>query len=474
MFSLLKMRGAWKMNERNPKLKSWKIYAYALAVFGFIMLVNMNSSFTNFYLTDVAAIPVGMIATILLINRIGDMFLVPICGSIMEKSNMKWGKYRSWLIIGAPLLAIFYTLIYTNLNLSPIAKAVFFTVSYLLAHVFVNFIYGALYALIPLMAKSNHERSVISARRMQFTAIGQILAGYITMPMLLYFTGNGATVPGSKGFVITTGIFAVIMALMFAFAFYATKDFDIPSVENIQTKQKSTITNKELAKMTFDNPNLLAMIASETFLRVAHFGLLGVTAYYFIYVLNDIKSIALFFGNLGIIQFVGSTLFSRISARFDKRNLYLVGLSIMVLCQVVGWLVIDSSLMFTVIIGGSYIGYAMSLSASPAMFADATDYSELKYGKQGKGFLMSMANMPPKIALIITGTLTGWVLTGIGYEKGIASTPEIVSGIRNLTHFMPGIACMLAIGVILAFNKLNMKKVQEIQLEIAQKNQKSA
>lgn len=457
------------MIEKNSKLKPWKIYAYSLAVFGFIMLVNLNSSFTNFYLTDVAVIPVGMIATILLINRIGDMIMVPICGSIMEKSDMKWGKFRSWLLIGAPMLAIFYTLIYTNLNISPVAKGIFFTASYLLAHLFVNFIYGALYALIPLMAKSNHERSVISARRMQFTALGQILAGYVTMPMLLHFTGNGAEVPGTRGFIFTAGIFAVFMAAMFILAFVATKDFDLPGAIKTTNKKKEVITNKELVKITFDNPNLLAMIASETSLRVAHFGLLGVTAYYFIYVLDDIASIALFFGNLGIIQFVGSTLFSRISAKFDKRNLYLVGLSIMVICQLIGWLLIDSSMLFTVIIGGSYIGYAMSMSASPAMFADATDYSELKYGKKGKGFLMSMANMPPKLALIITGTLTGWVLTAIGYEAGIAASPEIISGIRNLTHFMPGIACILGIIVILMFNKLNMSKVQEIQDKIAQR-----
>lgn len=458
------------MENKETKLKSWMMIAYASAVFGFIMMVNMNSAFTNFYLTDVALIPVALIATVLLICRIGDMILVPLVGAYMEKSNLPWGRYRSWLIVGAPILAIFYTLIYTNISMGTTAKIVFFIAVYLIAHVFVNFVYGALYALIPLMTKTNHERSVLSARRMQFSSLGQIVAGYITMPMLLYFTGNGAKAPGTKGFMLTTAVFAIFMVFTFFLAFWATKDFDLPSaIRNITKKEsKTSITGSEMAALVFKNPHLLALIVSDTLVRVATFGLFGVAAYYFIYVINDIGKIALFFGNLGIIQFIGSSIFSPLTRKFDKRTLYLVGMSMIVVCHVIAWAVVKDAMMFTWIVGASFIGYAFVNSASPAMFADATDYSELKYGKEGKGFLMNMANMPPKIALIITGTLTGVVLSVIGYAPGIESTPQIISGIRNLTHFMPAVACMIGIVMILSFNKLTKERVHEIQNEIAE------
>ncbi len=135
------------------------------------------------------------------------------------------------------------------------------------------------------------------------------------------------------------------------------------------------------------------------------------------------------------------------------------------------WVFAKTTTSFILFIAFQYVGLTLSNCASPAMYADATDYSELHYGKEGKGFLMSMANMPPKIALIITGSLTALMLSVIGYRAGIESSPAIVSGIKNLTHFMPIASSALAAVVTLVFNKLTMARVQEIQDQIRRKSE---
>lgn len=455
------------MSNKNKVLKPWMIYAYACAVLGFNVMMNMNTTYVNFYLTDIALIPVATVAVLLLIVRIADMFLVPIAGGVMEKSNMKWGKYRSWLLVGAPILGVFFTLIFTNFNVSLPIKIAIFMIVYLAAHFCVNLVYGALYALIPLMSKSNHERSLISAARVQFTAINQIFFGYIGMPLILFFTGSGATEPGARGFMMTTAVICIFMVVTFWIAFKATEKFDIPNVLTTkENKKKPTLSAKEMTSLTIKNPHLLAVILGDTLRGLTNFSIFGAIAYYFIYVIGDISKISMFLGTLGIINLITATLVPVACKVIDKRTLYMAGLLTIAVTSITAFFVATSALAFTIIVGIAFVGLSITVTTSPAMFADATDYSELKYGKEGKGFLMSLANLPPKISLIIAGVITGAILSAVGYVPGMAPTPELIIGIKAIVHIVPAVSCLIGIAIIMKFNKLTVSKVQEIQDDI--------
>lgn len=179
--------------------------------------------------------------------------------------------------------------------------------------------------------------------------------------------------------------------------------------------------------------------------------------------------LAVFLGSTGFINFAVAMIFPMIAKKVDKRTIYIAGYFIVIASHLATWAFAKNIYTFIIMIAFQYVGLTLSNCAGPAMYADATDYSELYYGKEGKGFLMSMANMPPKIALIISGSLTALMLSAIGYEAGIESSPTIVSGIRNLTHFLPIVSSALAAIVTILFNKLTMEKVQEIQAQIRAK-----
>ncbi len=79
------------MEENRTKLKTSTIYGYALAVFGFSLLMSMNTYYMNYYMTDIVRIPMVSIASVLAIGRVGDMISVPLVGGFVEKTNLKWG-----------------------------------------------------------------------------------------------------------------------------------------------------------------------------------------------------------------------------------------------------------------------------------------------------------------------------------------------------------------------------------------------
>src|SRR5665647_1837582 len=86
----------------NKPLKKSVINLYGLPSFGFQTLVNIEVFFFAAFLTDFAKLPLAIVSTLLLVTSILDILWVPTAGVILEKSNMKWGKYLSLIHISEP------------------------------------------------------------------------------------------------------------------------------------------------------------------------------------------------------------------------------------------------------------------------------------------------------------------------------------------------------------------------------------
>ena len=60
-----------------------------------------------FFYTNVYGLKPDVAAVMFLIVRLVDVLWDPVVGTIVDKSNPKWGKYRSWLVLGGiPLVGL--------------------------------------------------------------------------------------------------------------------------------------------------------------------------------------------------------------------------------------------------------------------------------------------------------------------------------------------------------------------------------
>ena len=60
-----------------------------------------------FFYTNVFGLKPAAAATMFLVVRLVDVLWDPIVGTFVDKGNPKWGKYRSWLILGGiPLVGL--------------------------------------------------------------------------------------------------------------------------------------------------------------------------------------------------------------------------------------------------------------------------------------------------------------------------------------------------------------------------------
>ena len=125
------------MEKRLPALLS---HSYGLSYFTFTLMMFLALNYYSVFLTDVAMIAAAHVSIIMFITHIVDAFSVPFSGSIIQKSNMRWGRFRSWLVFIPVSTCIFFTLTFTNLTvLDYFSKMIIVMFNFLPIKIPVNF-----------------------------------------------------------------------------------------------------------------------------------------------------------------------------------------------------------------------------------------------------------------------------------------------------------------------------------------------
>lgn len=115
--------------------RSFAAFALSGALFQFFatLMQATVATYFNAYMTDTACIGAGAASMIMLVACIWDLFADPAIGGIIERTESRWGRYRPYLLLSAPLLtAISFLLFFDISALSGQAKVVYLLVCYVL------------------------------------------------------------------------------------------------------------------------------------------------------------------------------------------------------------------------------------------------------------------------------------------------------------------------------------------------------
>ena len=198
----------------------------------------------------------------------------PIVGSLTDKTKTKWGRYRPWLLVAAPITAILLVLTFwARPEWTQTSKIVYMTVTYcllVLGYTCVNIPYGT---LCGAMTQDIDERAKINTSRSVAAMIAIGILNIITVPLISKLGSNSA----KAGYLTVAVIYGCIFALCHFFCFAKTREaVTVPEKEKISLR-------RQLKAVLQNRPYLLALIGQVLF----GFTLYGRNAdilYYFTYV----------------------------------------------------------------------------------------------------------------------------------------------------------------------------------------------
>lgn len=449
------------MEATGKKLKKSIINLYGLPSFGFQLFVNMEVFFFAAFLTDYAKIPVAMAGTVMMVTSIFDIIWVPTAGIILEKSNMKWGRYRSWLLIGPPLAAFFFILQFSKIG-TPLMNAIIISIGFIVSHLIWNIFYAGHIAMNNSMTTVREERISMASNRGMFNALGAIGFSLFGAKMI---SALGQSNP-AMGYTLTVILTGIVMIGAYWVLFFLTKDHAYHPGKNAAKEAKDKMPVAEMLKQIVVNPPLIGLMLAELGRYLGRFVIFGLAFYYFKYVVNNLAVIAVFFTGLNVVCFFGAIITAPLAKKFGERNTYILSLSIFITGLLAIWGLPMNHTSFMIVMFVAYLGYGMPDALSVAMYSATVDYGEWKTGKNARGFIMSLISFPIKSAIFIRSIVITAVLMSAGYVADMAVTPELVKGIINGIALVPALFIGAGLIIITLLYKITPQRLKEMQAEI--------
>ncbi len=396
------------------------------------------------------------VSAIMAITHAVDAISVPLSGSIIQRTQLRWGQFRSWLVIPPILTCVFFTLTFTNLPLSYNYKMVYLAVAYMIAHVSLNFAFNGHLGLISVLSKNVKDRLRLSSRNVQWGMFSQIIFSLVVIKMLLLplreRTGD------TMGFFYTVLIMAIVQIFGYWFLFYQTRNYD-----KFDPNKKITASNKlsiwEMITQIFGNKELLLLIIADCAVNLTIFSLSTFAPYYFTYVTGDEGWMGTYTLALGIATFASTIIGPYVANWVGKKNTYIFA----GIYGVAGYLVLrlfgaSNPVVFTAIVCIATLGAGLSAPLRHAMYMDTAEYGYFKSGKDASAFVVSMFTLPVKIGIFLATTVATYGLHLIGFDPNMVVTDQFIGRLMDLICYIPAACCVIAFAVM-AFYKLTEENI---------------
>ena len=435
----------------------WKIFSYYLPIF----------------YSDVFGLSLVDAGILMLVTRIWDGVSDPMMGIIADRTKTRWGKYRPYLLWVAAPFSICGILLFTTPDWGYAAKLVWAYVTDILmmtVYTGINVLYGS---MLGVMTDDTNEKTVFSSFRMFFAYGGSFIALSAWEPLCNFFT---PMFDGSKATGTQFAVFAIVLAcfILFLICFLMTR-------EHIKSKSNVSI-GSDFSSLLHNRPWWIligAALGSNLFNTVRG----SVVAYFFTYVICANGEVSLPFFGLSILFYaglflsvgevsnmVGVALTVPISKRFGKKSTFIYcNIALAVLSVLFFFLPADSvaglwGMMVMQILISIFTGIISPLVWS--MYADVSDYAELKFNTASTGLIFSSASMAQKFGGAIGGASVMWLLAAIGYiqpQAGevVTQPAAVVQYLWYLMTFVPCCVALLSI-IVVNFYPLTTEEIESI------------
>lgn len=458
------------MKKENGRLGNYLKLSYGFADMGFIFMVTMSNTYLLMFYTDIAGITAAAAGTLMMVGRIIDSCSPPVIGAVMDKTNLKWGKFRSWILIGAPLILILNTVLFLTNGISMPGKAVLACFVYAAFCISTNIAYTGYTSLNSSLTDDPRERLQLSTFRGQGNAVGKSLAGFLLIPMITFFSRSEEM--NARGFVVTAAVTGLICLLMYLNLIYASRGRDITN-DSTRKEQKETLGVSEMIRLVFCNKNLMLLFITDVARIMSMLVMYAMFPFFFKYVVKDIGGASPFFGIVNILAFVGATSVPLVTRFLNKRNAYLYGNLFLAICMILASIFSGNVTAIIALISVGYIGYSWGNVVNTSMYADTVDYGEWKFGKSTRGLYFSMFQLSIKIAAVFSTAIAGFGLSIVGYTANEEPTEKVIQGIRVISMGLP--AALLLLGVVLLiFYDLQGKKMEQVRKELEERREKAS
>jgi len=449
----------------TDRLKKSLLYTYGIGDLFFALMINMEAYFFAVFLTDYARFSLAITGQILGLTSLIDIVCALVGGVILQKATLKYGgKYRSWFLVGPPLVAPLFILQFTKIG-GDLTAACIVMSGFVASHLLFNVVVSATGAMVSRLSQFPDERTILSTSRAQGMSAAGLLLSATAMPMILFFSAHTNKV---AGFTVTVAVYAFLMILGYWYVYWITAGKD-PYDEILMdaSQKKSSQSLKEIVGLVLKNPPLMYLTLAQVFGSTAMFLITALAAYYFTYVVGEPAFLSLYILATSIARLIGSLAASWIGLKLGKRKVYCIFVTTAAVGYASGLFLKETPWGFTFVFCIASMFGIIAASMNTALFADTVVYGEWKTGRSIRAFTMALMNLSIKVGVLIRSAVVTVGLMAIGFVANTIPTPRVIEGISSMMTLGPAAAYLIAAAIFFFGYKIDETHVIQMQEEIA-------
>ena len=432
-----------------------------------------------FFYTNVYGLKPAVAALMFLVVRLVDVLWDPIVGTLVDKSNPKWGKYRSWLILGGiPLVGLAILCFWSRFNGSVVYAYITY-VAMSMCYTLVNVPYGALNSSL---TRDTDEITILTSTRMFMANLGGLAVKSLPLVIAIFApkvmnpeTGKMEAVyntpESASAWFITMTIFAIAGLVLLLFCFTQTRErvvMDEKESANVKVSDlwMEFVRNKPLRVLAFFFITAFAMMSVSN----------AADSYFMTSTIHANAFMTTVFMWLGTIPaFIFMPLVPAIKKRIGKKGMFYLFLGTAIVGMLLMYVFVSIPALksqFWLLCVAQFIKSTGIITATGYMWAlvpEVVSYGEYTSGRRIAGIVNALTGIFFKAGMALGGVVPGLVLAWVGYNaSSVEQTPLAQQGILWLVCVIPAVLLLLAI-VIISKYELSDEKMDQINKAIEER-----
>jgi glycoside/pentoside/hexuronide:cation symporter, GPH family len=410
------------------------------------------STFLAVFYTGSLGIPAAAVGTLFLVARIWDALMDPIMATIVEKANLRRGKFKPWVMLAAITVPLFTVLCFgfgdvlAQQDLT--VRIAYAAVTYLVWGTVFAAADAPAYAMATVMTPSPAERNVILTANQILGMVG-ILVGILIVPQLLTATGND--------WFLTAFIFSAI-GLVTMLGVKAAK-------ERVRAERRQPPTIKTIFSTILSNKYLLLTVGMLLLSTGLNFGM-ALAPYLATDIFHDTTAASAILATSIFPVLIVAPFIPKLIGRFGKIPLLAVSFIVTAILSVVIYLTCRDSmalLMLLSLVKGFF--FAPLLVMISLLFADSIEYDFFRKGERFEAATFAARTMATKAASAVSGGLALFLIGLAGYQasvegQAVTQAPQALDVMWAAFNLGPAVGAVLAAVLLLKFYDLTEDRLK--------------
>ena len=433
------------------------------------LIFQVICTYLLFFYTDIYGLTPSAVAVMFLVGNVANVIWDPIVGTLIDKSNPRYGKYRSYLLyVGIPLSGFAILCFYNGFAPSLIYAYVTY-VSMQLLYTFINVPYGALNSSL---TRDTNEITILTSVRMFMANLGGLAvnSGLPLFIALIAGAPSDSLPKDPSAWFTTMTIYAIVGFCLLFFCFTQCKErvvMDAKTTEDVKVSDlwMEFLRNRPLRVLAFFFITAFAMMSIGN----------AAGAYFINSNMHGTpEQLSVFMGLGSAPSFIFMPLVPIIKKMVGKKNMFYIFLSIAIIGMAFLYMVakMDEPSMSLVYIAQfvKSTGVIVATGYMWALVPEVISYGEYVSGKRIAGIVNALTGIFFKAGMTLGSVVAPAILAYVSYNpEVIDQTPEAQEGILWLVCVIPAALLLLAMFIISKY-ELTDEVIDDINKKIEARN----